>query len=472
MKKLNQKNSIIKFILITFDILAFFIAFNASYFLWVGTWNKEFGILSELIIVLFLNISIGILFNIYSITSKDMRLATPERFFISSLFGIIASVLVTFILPARYEGGMLGRGPFLLGLIFFISMGFLTRKFFFIFFRNDIRELKILFISSLQSGDSLFQDLQKLHYGVNITLLHDPGLNKKKSQRNLKLLKKINECKMIQKRDNWKNMDQYLNTKYDAIVLGLNQVFPDDITNQLMALRIRGQIVYDISEFYESMLQKIPVFHIREGWFIFSTGFNILHEPLKMKIKRIMDIILSVTLLILSFPMWVITALAIKLESPGPVFFSQERTGFKDEPFIVYKFRSMRQDAEKDGAKWAMKNDDRVTRIGKFIRLVRIDELPQLWNVLKGDMSFIGPRPERPIFIKTLEKKIPYYNLRHLVKPGITGWAQVMYPYGASVEDAKEKLEYDLFYIKNYSLILDMRIIFKTIRIVLFGKGR
>ena len=167
-----------------------------------------------------------------------------------------------------------------------------------------------------------------------------------------------------------------------------------------------------------------------------------------------------------------ISAVIIKLESRGPVIYSQERIGENNKPFKIFKFRSMRTDSEKDGPKWASEHDDRITKFGNIMRKTRIDELPQLYNVIVGQMSFVGPRPERQFFINTLEKEIPYYNLRHIVKPGLTGWAQVKYPYGASIEDSYRKLQYDLYYIKNYSLILDVLIILDTVKIVLFGKGR
>ena len=178
--------------------------------------------------------------------------------------------------------------------------------------------------------------------------------------------------------------------------------------------------------------------------------------------------ILSVLLL----PLMVIVGLIIKLDSPGPIFYSQLRTGLYGKPFRVYKFRSMFRDAEKKGAQWAIQRDPRITRVGYWLRVLRIDELPQIWNVLSGEMSLIGPRPERPEFDVKLKEAIPYYEMRYLVKPGITGWAQVLYPYGASLEDAYEKLAYDLYYIKNYSLWLDIVIVLKTIRVVLLGKGR
>ena len=182
--------------------------------------------------------------------------------------------------------------------------------------------------------------------------------------------------------------------------------------------------------------------------------------------------ILAVIIGICSLPVMIISAIIVKFESPGPVIYSQARIGENQKEFYVHKFRSMRNDAEKNGAKWAVENDPRVTKYGNFMRKTRIDELPQIWNVLKGEMSFIGPRPERQVFITEIEKVVPYYNLRHSIKPGLTGWAQVMYPYGASIEDAKEKLEYDLYYIKHQDFILDIIIMFKTVQTVIFGKGR
>lgn len=192
------------------------------------------------------------------------------------------------------------------------------------------------------------------------------------------------------------------------------------------------------------------------------------HYPL---LKRWMDIGVSLLLLALTLPIWLVTALAIKLESSGPVFFQQRRTGLFNQEFDILKFRSMCEDAEKDGARWASKHDSRITRVGKFIRKTRIDELPQLINVLKGEMSIVGPRPEREVFIRDLEKQIPFYRFRHTVKPGVTGLAQVRYTYGASVEDAMHKHRYDIYYIKHQNLWMDVRVLLDTVRIVLTGQG-
>ena len=189
-------------------------------------------------------------------------------------------------------------------------------------------------------------------------------------------------------------------------------------------------------------------------------------------LKRAFDIVASLVLLAFSMPALALAALAVRLESRGPVFYRQERVGLNGRPFMLLKFRSMRTDAERDGVpRWAAVNDSRVTRVGAFIRKTRIDELPQIFNVLKGEMSFIGPRPERPFFVEELRQAIPYYFERHRVKPGISGWAQLNYPYGASIEDAKEKFQYDLYYIKNYSLFLDFIVLVQTARVILWPQG-
>ena len=209
---------------------------------------------------------------------------------------------------------------------------------------------------------------------------------------------------------------------------------------------------------------------LRASWLIYGDGFR--QGWTRTFVKRCFDLVVGTVLLLVAMPVMVLTALLIVLEDGAPIFYSQERVGRGGRPFRVIKFRSMRRDTEKDGKpRWASSNDDRVTRIGRFIRKLRIDELPQLFNVLNGDMSLVGPRPERPYFVDQLTQQIPFYAVRHCVKPGVTGWAQVRYQYGASVDDAAEKLQYDLYYVKNHSLILDTLVLFETVRVVLTGEG-
>ncbi|MBE9030597.1 exopolysaccharide biosynthesis polyprenyl glycosylphosphotransferase [filamentous cyanobacterium LEGE 11480] len=240
----------------------------------------------------------------------------------------------------------------------------------------------------------------------------------------------------------------------------------------LMEMRLSGIPVYRFSEFYETFWSKLPSRVLWRNWFTLSDGFQLQRSNPLWWVKRMSDVVVAVMLSVLLAPLMLLATIAIKLNSPGPIFYSQIRTGLNQQPFRVYKFRSMYQDAESRGAQWAKKRDPRITPVGNFLRMTRIDELPQIWNVLRGDMSLIGPRPERPEFDEKLAAVIPYYYLRYRVKPGITGWAQVMYPYGASVEDAYEKLSYDLYYMKNYSLGLELQIFLKTIKVVVLGKGR
>ena len=257
--------------------------------------------------------------------------------------------------------------------------------------------------------------------------------------------------------------------KVDKVVVALQERRGTLPLRDLLDCKFNGVVVEDSPTFYEEMTGKIPVAGLYPSSLIFSSGFK--KSKVLLLTKRFLDIAASLALLIVSFPISIVTAVAIKLDSKGPVLFSQERAGEREKVFKIYKFRSMHTDAEKHGPRWASDNDDRVTRVGRIIRKLRIDEIPQLYNILKGDMSFVGPRPERPYFVEQLKKQIPFYSERFWVKPGLTGWAQINYSYGASVEDALEKLQYDLYYIKHLSITLDIAIILQTIKVVLVGRG-
>ena len=240
--------------------------------------------------------------------------------------------------------------------------------------------------------------------------------------------------------------------------------------DQLLSARIRGIPVMDLATFYEQTTGEVPVDSLKASFLVYGSGFA--QGRARIAVKRAFDVVSSTFLLLLASPVMLLTMLAIKLESEGPIIYKQERVGLAGKSFMCLKFRSMRTDAEKNGvAVWATKNDPRVTRVGAFIRKTRIDELPQLLSVLKGEMSMVGPRPERPSFVADLKEKIPFYDVRHSVKPGVTGWAQVRYAYGASLEDALHKHQYDLYYVKNNSLFLDILVLFETVSVVLFREG-
>ena len=256
----------------------------------------------------------------------------------------------------------------------------------------------------------------------------------------------------------------------DRIVVAMGERRGQLPTDELLQLSLRGTVnIEEGASFYERVTGRVSLNMIRPSWLIFSgRGRQArLAGITRSTVHRLVALMGG----ILSLPVALLTAVLIKLDSPGPVFYRQERVGKNGRPFVLMKFRSMRLDAEKEGPVWATKDDDRTTRVGQIIRKIRVDEIPQFWNILRGEMNFVGPRPERQHFVAQLAQEIPYYEQRHLIAPGLTGWAQIKYPYGASIEDARQKLQYDLFYIKNQSLILDAIILFETIKIILFGRG-
>lgn len=254
------------------------------------------------------------------------------------------------------------------------------------------------------------------------------------------------------------------------VVLALEERRNSLPLSDLLRIKTTGVHVNDFSSFIERETGRVDLDSVNPSWLIFSDGFS-SGRAFSSFAKRVFDIVASSLLLVLTAPVIVLFALLIKLDSKGPAFFRQTRVGLFGQTFNVIKLRSMRIDAEANGAQWATKDDPRVTRLGRFIRKTRIDELPQTWGVLMGEMSFVGPRPERPEFVSDLEEQLPFYAERHMVKPGITGWAQINYPYGASIEDSRHKLEYDLYYAKNYTPFLDLLILLQTLRVVLWHEG-
>ena len=256
----------------------------------------------------------------------------------------------------------------------------------------------------------------------------------------------------------------------DRIVVAMGERRGQFPTDKLLQLSLAGHVsIEEGAAFYERITGRVSLSMIRPSWLIFTGPGR--KAKLASLSRDVVHRLAGLIGAILSLPIVIVTAILIKLDSRGPVFYKQERVGKTGRTFVLTKFRSMRVDAEADGPVWASKGDDRTTRVGRVIRKIRVDEIPQFWNILKGEMSFVGPRPERPHFVAQLAQEIPYYEQRHLIAPGLTGWAQIKYPYGASIEDARQKLQYDLFYIKNHSLVFDAIIVFETIKIILFGRG-
>ncbi len=267
------------------------------------------------------------------------------------------------------------------------------------------------------------------------------------------------------------NLTSYVESSgVSEVVLALEERRNSLPLADLLRIKTTGVYVYDFSSFIERETGRVDLDSVNPSWLIFSDGFS-SGQLVSRALKRLFDILASGLMLLLTAPLILLFALLVRLDSKGPSFYRQRRVGLFGEPFDVIKLRSMRTDAETGGAQWAVIDDPRVTRIGSFIRKTRIDELPQLWTVLTGAMSFVGPRPERPEFVAELEQHLPFYAERHMTKPGITGWAQINYPYGASIADARHKLEYDLYYAKNYTPFLDLLILLQTLRVVIWNEG-
>jgi len=259
--------------------------------------------------------------------------------------------------------------------------------------------------------------------------------------------------------------------KIDKVIVAITRAIRPEVYKKLIEAKFSGVNVYEMPTYYEMMTGKIPVRHVSDLWLTHSTISGVRRSAYTHRVKRVIDIFLSLCGLIVTLPLMALLWIAIHLDSPGPVLFIQRRIGWQERPFNLFKFRTMRQGSEGERAHAGHRNDPRITRVGKVLRLFRLDELPQLWNVLRGDMSFIGPRALMEEEVREFNPTIPYFGLRHAVRPGITGWAQVNYPHGTTKEDALEKLQYDLYYLKNMSFLLDLHILLRTVRVVLFGKG-
>ncbi len=390
-----------------------------------------------------------------------------REMFINILFGAITSFFLLSVVYYLYPSVMLGRGVIVISLCFYVLLQFCTHALYLFGKTNHHFSQRVLVLGTgdlaAQIGEMVSANYRNFVLaGYASCFVCTPDGDAEIVQPVVPPDAILGNCDDL--------LDVALRAQAEVIVVALSErrkIFP---LRDVLRCKLNGIQIMEAPSFYELVQGRLMLESITPSWFIFSNGFR---RTSKFSIcKRFIDIVLSCIGLLLTLPFFPLIALAIKLDSPGPVFFRQERFGNKEKRFELYKFRTMRQDAEKGtGAVWAEKNDPRITKLGHFFRGSRIDEIPQLINVLKGDMSFIGPRPERPEFVEKLKQVIPYYSKRHFIKPGLTGWAQVRYPYGSSVEDAVEKLRYDLYYIKNISPFLDTLIFLETIKVVLFGRG-
>lgn len=391
---------------------------------------------------------------------RDYREGPKTTFvrIIGSFFvGLMLMALIFYMAPNL----MLGRGAF--GMAFFCAfIGIISCRFL-CFHRTDTAWQRKLLILGVGHTAQLIGQLKRRtdHRGIRLVGFIKLGTDEQV----------VEADRIISIGD--MSLNQYSRANnIDEIVVAMDDRRGNIPVDDILQCKMQGVTVIDVSTFYERQLGKMKLDSLHPSNFIFSDGYT--QAVLKNSGKRVFDIAASCLLLLIVFPFMLLVALAIYVESGfnGPIIYRQVRVGLNGLPFEILKFRSMRTDAEKDGiAKWAQSNDSRITRVGAFIRRTRLDELPQLFNVLRGDMSFVGPRPERPQFVTELAKSIEYYEMRHHVKPGITGWAQICYPYGASEDDAREKLQYDLYYLKNYSLFLDITVLLQTVQVILWGKG-
>ena len=471
-------------LLLASDILGLILCFNLAFVLRLETsLDLRSPLLYGLIIIYILGLYV-------SDSYKFTKLGSGFSFFNQLILGIIATV--TAITCLIYLTGLWGSQPLvgrgiLLISVFFFTIWVITSRTIVGKWINQKQETNRFLILGTSDQALNFRDKYQLEQRTaqfvfladaqeQTTILNQHYYQQDYYHRGTTVATKVKSTLLEDPRiifDSIDSFNRWAKQSWSGVLIDtLNNNLLDKIVPDLMKMRLRGISIYSLADFCEQVWYKIPPAYIKDDWVTFSSGFSILHHPVNAKLKQIFDIAIAFCLLIFTLPLTIIVAIIIKLDSPGSIFYSQIRTGLNGKKFRVYKFRSMREDAEKMGLQWARKRDPRITRSGHLLRITRIDELPQLWNVIRGEMSLVGPRPERPEFDLDLRQEIPYYDLRYLVKPGITGWAQVCYPYGASVEDAYQKLAYDLYYIKNYSLGLDFVIALKTLKVIILGKGR
>lgn len=396
-------------------------------------------------------------FGLYQAHGRHSRSDLLLRLILSFGFGGIALLVVFYVVPQTY----IGRGPLALSLV----LGFLAIL--------GIR----LAVQNLLHFEAFRQRILVLGAGRNANLINIRMRRRadRKSFAVVGFMPLPGQVVEVRDEDLLASNGRGLTELVEALDVHEIIIAPDErrgalpMEDMLKCVQY-GVSVVDISTFFERESGTVQLSVVDPSWLVLSGGFD-YSMPRRLS-KRAFDLVAALSLLAVAWPVMLLVALAVRLESPGPVLYRQTRVGERGQHFELIKFRSMGQDAEKDGvAIWANKNDDRSTRVGKFLRLTRLDELPQLFSVLSGHMSFVGPRPERPHFVDMLNEQIRYYGVRHSMKPGLTGWAQLRYPYGASVSDAEEKLKFDLFYVKNHGLALDLMIMLQTVEVVLFGRG-
>ncbi|MDK1025305.1 MAG: exopolysaccharide biosynthesis polyprenyl glycosylphosphotransferase [Gammaproteobacteria bacterium] len=455
--------NLLALVLLLVDLFGVFAIFNLSHWLVTEDPSVDLLLIWKLVLISCCTFLMYYLLDLYTFDSTLSQLGMLERSLIGMLLVGATMAIFVYIMGPAFIGGFVGRGVLAMSLGILWMWSLAWRYLINAWLQSHRSQLQWLVMISASNLDLFISHFRSIYKQDNLLFL----IRESSGQRELDL---DPNSRIV---GDWDALDATVE-RYDVagVIVVSRSSLPADLVDRLLKIRFRGTRIYDINDFYEKFLSRLPVFNLDQNWIAMSHGFDLIHNPMGLRLKRYLDVSIALMLTLLLLPLLMLTAVLVLVTSGTPVLFNQIRTGENDVPFRVYKFRTMVQDAESDGAQYASKKDPRITPLGKLMRKFRLDELPQLWNVLVGDMSFIGPRPERPEFISTLQQRIPYYDLRHTVKPGLTGWAQVMYGYGDSTDDAEEKLQYDLFYIKNYSLALDLSIIVRSIKVILFGTGR
>ncbi|MDY6989605.1 MAG: TIGR03013 family XrtA/PEP-CTERM system glycosyltransferase [Thermodesulfobacteriota bacterium] len=459
----RQHFSTRKMIFVAGEGILIFLAVSLASFLLLGEDIGISGMLEMIwpkVLLISVMTQLSLYFNdLYEFKTTDTTVDLASRLVQSIGVLSIALAIVYFLLPEMIIGQWIFFGSLVFLLFFLVGW----RLLYSLLIRKKFLVERAIMVGSGDLARDILSAMngnRDLSYDIRSVVSHDKGPVNNEAFKGVSVVKHgFDQICRLAEAESVKSLIVALDEK--------RGIFP---YKELLNCKVRGINIIDGESFYERITGKLLVEKINPTWLILSDGF--VKSKVARAIKRLIGFVLSALMLALLSPLMVLVAVAVKLDSPGPILFSQKRVGEYGKPFTLYKFRSMTHDAEKGtGPVWTTENDSRITRVGKIIRRLRIDEFPQLWNVLKGEMSFVGPRPERPYFVDKLKNIIPYYGERFSVKPGVTGWAQIKYPYASSEKDALEKLKYDLYYIKNMSLVLDLMVIFHTAKTVLLGRG-
>lgn len=458
---MNIKGSSIRslFILIG-DILIVPLSYVAGYYLRFGT---LFGFREKIALwfIPLITLSYLAIFHFFDLYRLKKKYLTINSFVQLSLSIAVAAVFVSFLNYVIFLFPI-GRGILAIANLILLFSAFVWRGLCYQLFKYLIKPIRLIIVGARKAGQEIAQIIEQAggdFETVGFIEEDENEIKKSALEKNIKILGTSDELLTLTEKH-----------RINQIVLAFGEKDNPQLTKDILSARLKGIEVTDMPNMYQALKKRIPINYVNENWFLKEKGFEHSTNILVIKVKRLVDIIVSSIILLISLPLWPLSAILIKISSPGPVFYTQKRVGKNESLFSLYKFRSMIDKAEEDEAVWADENDKRITLVGKILRKLHLDELPQFWNVIKGEMSLVGPRPERPEFVEELKKEIPYYSLRHLMKPGITGWAQVNFPYASSLKDSREKMEYDLYYVYHMNLLFDVRILLRTAQKILLGK--